>query len=527
MSETVGGSVAELDVLILGGGLAGGLLARHLRRVLPSVSVGVVERRTRADWKVGESTVEIAGNYLVRRLGLSTLLYQEHLPKNGLRFFFDQPGRDAPLPAQSEIGTRSFAVNPSFQVDRARLEERLLQLAEADGVALWRGAKVQGVALGAPHVVTIEQEGHPRGLRARWVVDATGRARLLARQLGLARGAPEHAMAAAWARVHGLGDLDALGDEAWRARCHYTSRALSTNHLNYPGYWIWLIPLREGVTSVGVVGRPRAQGGPLDGRSLRSPQGFRAFLDGHAGLSGLLGRDGSAATLLDHGALFGLAHRSARYLSPERWALVGEAGCFTDPFYSPGSDLIAQANDWTVEAIRRDLAGEDLAGWAELASESLQHQVTVSLGVYQDQYMNLGSYDLFRLRYFYDLYNYFNLHLPYARDAHLDPAWLSARLAERARTEEAVLGVGRLFARLGAKLSDEGRYFTGNTGGLDGYFDRPFQESTGRDLADFGRAQRRLHRGVTRRLEAWLAGAMAPPPPEGWMAQLWEEFAIS
>ncbi|MBK9366485.1 MAG: tryptophan 7-halogenase [Deltaproteobacteria bacterium] len=519
----------DVDVLILGGGLAGGLLARHLRRALPSVSVGVVERRLTSDWKVGESTVELAGHYLVKRLGLSSLLYREHLPKNGLRFFFDQPGRDAPIPTQSELGTTSFAVNPSFQVDRARLEERLLALAVADGVTLWRGAKVTQVSLGEPHETQIEQDGAVQTVRSRWVVDASGRSRLLARKLGLTRAVPEHQMIAAWGRVHGLGDLDALGDEGWRARARHTSRMLSTTHLNYPGYWIWLIPLRDGLTSVGVVGVPQDQGGPLSSRALRSQAGFFEFLKEHKGLEELLRRseEPEGARLLDHGAYLGLAHRSERYFSPARWALVGEAGSFTDPFYSPGSDFIAQSNDLTVEAIRRDLAGEDLNTFTELASGFIQHQVSLSVSVYRDQYMNLGSYDLFRLRYLYDLYNYFNLLTPYAQDAHLDPAWLRERLNTKERTEGALAEAGQLFAQVGRRLQDEGRYFSGNQGGFDGHFDRAVQDPTGRSLDDVARTQRRLHHGVTRRLRRWLAGDMASPPSSGWMAELWAECAAT
>ncbi len=516
--------MADLDVLILGGGLAGGLLARHLRRHLPSLSVGLVERRVDRDWKVGESTVELAGNYLVRRLGLSSLLYREHLPKNGLRFLFDQPGRDAPLCQQSEIGNTCFAVNPTFQIDRARLEERLLELAASGGVELLRPARVVSVEPGAPHRVVVEQEGASRELRARWLVDASGRSRLMVRRLSLARAVPEHPMIGAWGRVHGLGDLDHQGDDAWRARARFSSRMLSTTHLNYPGYWIWLIPLRDGLTSVGVVGEPRERGGALEPRRLRDPEGLWSFLLEHRAFRDLVqsSEEPSGARLLDHGVLLGLAHRSARYLSGDRWALVGEAGLFTDPFYSPGSDFIAQSNDLCVEAIRRDLAGEDTAAFAELASEYLQHQVSVSVLTYQDQYPNLGSYDLFRLRYTYDLYTYFNLLTPYALDAHLDPAWLRARLDARDRAEGAQREIGALFAQLGRRLREEGSYFRGNQGGYDGHFDRRVQDPTGRTLQDVERTQRRLHRGITRRLRAWLAGEMSAPPSEGWMREIWE-----
>ena len=48
------------DVAIVGGGIAGTLLARQLRRRLPDLRITVFERGSRASFKVGESTVEIA-----------------------------------------------------------------------------------------------------------------------------------------------------------------------------------------------------------------------------------------------------------------------------------------------------------------------------------------------------------------------------------------------------------------------------------------------------------------------------------
>ncbi len=43
-----------------------------------------------------------------------------------------------------------------------------------------------------------------------------------------------------------------------------------------------------------------------------------------------------------------------------RWSLVGEAGAFLDPFYSPGSDFIAISNTLTTDLVCRYLDGEDV-----------------------------------------------------------------------------------------------------------------------------------------------------------------------
>ena len=82
----------DVDVLILGGGLAGLTLALQLRRQQPSLSVTVVERRSHpvreAAHKVGESTVEIGAHYFAEVLGLREHLESAQIRKYGLRYFF-------------------------------------------------------------------------------------------------------------------------------------------------------------------------------------------------------------------------------------------------------------------------------------------------------------------------------------------------------------------------------------------------------------------------------------------------------
>ena len=111
----------SLDVAIVGGGMAGGLLARQLVRSHPGIKVALYERAQQQGFKVGESMVEIGSHYMGRRLGLSRYLYENHLPKNGLRYFFDDATRSTEFTEMSEIGTVNLPFHPAFQIDRARL----------------------------------------------------------------------------------------------------------------------------------------------------------------------------------------------------------------------------------------------------------------------------------------------------------------------------------------------------------------------------------------------------------------------
>ena len=93
-------------------------------------------------------------------------------------------------------------------------------------------------------------------MTARWVVDASGRNRLLPRQLDL-KWTNEHDCNAAWFRVAAEIDIGRWSDDpTWQGRLIEGDRAMSTNHLMGEGYWVWLIRLASGATSVGIVADP-------------------------------------------------------------------------------------------------------------------------------------------------------------------------------------------------------------------------------------------------------------------------------
>ncbi|MEO6596186.1 MAG: tryptophan 7-halogenase [Planctomycetota bacterium] len=440
----------DFDVAILGGGLAGGLLLRQLRLRLPHLRLLCCERSTETSYKVGEATVELFSNYMVRKLGLSTYLYEHHLPKNGLRFFFDRATKDATLPEMSEIGSLSLPFHPSFQLDRQALERYLRDDARARGAELHEGAKVVGIELGEPHRVTFEQNGRQHTATARWVTDASGRAGLLQKQLGLRRPVTEHNCLASWARLRGIADLDGPHvDQTWRNRTHNTSRRLSTVHFVHRGYWIWLIPLRGGVTSLGVVGDIRRLS-----REVLTQNGLRAFCNGHQALRDLL----ADAEWLDFGGYGQLAYGTKQWFG-DRWAVIGEAAAFTDPFYSPGSDFITLANDYVTDLVERDLAGEPYRDRQLLYDAYLQFRYAANLPLYKDQYELFGSFDLLRAKWDFDVASYYNLWVEsYLQDQHLDVEHLQKELRQQSFVVKALERFGQLFAQAERAVTARGDY---------------------------------------------------------------------
>src|SRR5881392_319636 len=175
----------EYDVVIIGGAFSGAATALMLKRKRPEARVLIIEKTAEFDRKVGESTTEVSSCYMMRLLGLTHYLGHHQLAKQGLRFWFSNRP-DQPFDDCVEVGSFYQSRLPGFQVDRAKLDSHMLDLAVQAGCELWRPAKVLNIELkdGNDQRVSAALEGSERSVRARWVIDATGRATMLARKLG-------------------------------------------------------------------------------------------------------------------------------------------------------------------------------------------------------------------------------------------------------------------------------------------------------------------------------------------------------
>lgn len=339
------------DVVVLGGALSGASFATLLKRSRPTARILVIERRARFDRKVGEATVEVSGFFLHRTLGLYDTLSRDHLPKHGLRFWFSDSSTRG-LAEMSEVGPSVIPRLPSFQLDRSRLDEHLLELAEEAGCEVARPARVEGVDCGWPEShVTFGAPGKLRRVAARWVIDATGRRCLLGRRLDLIRRVEDHPTAAVWARWRGVADLDGSSAASRALSEVAASRRLATNHFCGYGWWCWVIPLAGGETSIGLVYDKRLFELPGEGSLAER---YRAFVTGQAGLCELL--SGAVMEERDCRGVAHLPYCTERYAA-KGWALVGDAAAFLDPYYSPGLDHLGMSVWATLRLVDDDLAG--------------------------------------------------------------------------------------------------------------------------------------------------------------------------
>ena len=456
------GDADQFDVAIVGGGMAGSLLARQIKRACPRLSVGLFEKARERTYKVGESLVEIASNHLIRRHRLSGYLYENHLPKNGLRYFFDDESHSTALTEMSEVGPINLPFHPAFQIDRARLETDLLEMVKKIGVDARIGVRVESVEIGEEGGVhrfsLCDGRGPARPCRARWLIDASGRAGVLAKKQELRVAEDEHRIGAVWSRIKGVTDVDTIGPEQWRDRVRHSTRRLSTMHFWYPGYWFWVIPLRGGVTSVGLVGEPARE------RDVRTMDGFRAFLRLHRGIEDLL----SEAEIVDSGSFSQIAYGTKRFFHRDRWALSGEAATAADPFYSPGADFIALENDFIADLVARDFAGQSadsLAERVDMYDDFMHFRHESAMLLYRGLYGGLGSYELMRMKWDLDIACYYNLWVaPYMLDQHLDTGFLRRQLRMRPFVLQALRNFARVFRSVETTLVERGDYFRRNVG---------------------------------------------------------------
>jgi flavin-dependent dehydrogenase len=396
------------DVVICGGGLAGLCLARQLKLENRGISVLILEKSRfpvrEAAHKVGESTVEIAGFYFRETLQLKPYLKNEQYIKCGLRYFFKDGSDD--FADYSEIGLSEYASIDSYQIDRGKLENDLYFLNKQLGVCIKDDVSVEDIILkegNATHEVLYTERANGmtrQSVLCRWAIDASGRRSILQKKLGLRRKL-KSACSSVWFRVRGRLDVSDFVPESnikWHQRAPHKIRYYSTTHLMGNGYWIWLIPLINGNTSVGIV---------VD-ESLHDYTEFNSIqkaLDWIKQKDAFVGARIESFEILDFLGLRNYSYSSSQVFSENRWACTGEAALFPDPFYSPGSNLIGYSNSIITQLITNDISnGEINKDRIEFYNQFIILQNDWLVADIQSAYPYFGNSQVESLRYIWDIF---------------------------------------------------------------------------------------------------------------------------
>lgn len=346
-------SAAENRVVVIGSGIAGNMAAAWLKKEQPDLEVVIVGRTDTKTPLVGESLTEFSSIFL-RAVGMEESLRTRHFPKYGLSFYYKENIRD---PA-----SRRYAVHdpikephiPSFLINRFTFDDDLRAVNRSRGIEMIE-ANVQDIVLqkDGPHELTLKDaDGNITMMGARWIIDASGRRRFMARKLGLHK-EPVKQRSTFWFRLADfdpeiLRKIDAVRSVKSEIDSYYDA-----HHFIGSGNWIWCIPLqtaeRRTLISIGITYRPDLVG------KITSLEQFLHQVDSEHPVIGELVRSG---TVVDTNAYLNYMYETPLLYSMDRWFMVGDSADTSDPLFSTGLVIVAIQATQAAEMIRRDRAGQ-------------------------------------------------------------------------------------------------------------------------------------------------------------------------
>jgi 2-polyprenyl-6-methoxyphenol hydroxylase-like FAD-dependent oxidoreductase len=319
---------AATDVIVIGGGPGGSAAATCLAQ--GGLRVTLVEREAFPRFHIGESLLP-ANIPLLERLGvLDRVKSAGFITKSGAYIHDQESDLDYTFTFREGKPWPPWA----FEVPRADFDRVLLDHAAAQpGVTLRQPATVEKADFDGDGVtVSLEDGEGTRTLRARFLVDASGRDGFLASRLGRRE------------RIPGLGKVALFahfrGARRWPGREEGNIRLYV-----FEDGWFWYIPFAGDVTSVGCV---------LHRRAVSSREGGVEAI-----YAQMIARCRGVAENLRGAERITSVHSAANFsyqaepVVGDRFVCVGDSVAFIDPIFSTGVFVAMQSAELAAVEILR------------------------------------------------------------------------------------------------------------------------------------------------------------------------------
>ncbi len=332
-----GARTRDTDVVIVGGGPAGAILGCYLAKA--GIATTIVDRAVHPRPHVGESLL-CSTTRVFHEIGfLPTLEGAGFARKPGATWTHWPAGLTHSLQFQAmpHVGVH---LDYTWHVDRSRFDELLLRHAAHLGARVVQGERVGSVEFHGDRATGVRLANGDL-LRARLVVDASGRRTLIGTQLGIKRNDPAFDQFT----VHGWFTGFDRGPAATADHVHIHLLAGSRS-------WLWQIPVDAEVTSLGIVTRRN------DFQKAAEDSGawFARQLADHPVLAA---RFASTRPVHAYVRESNFSYALDR-LTGDGWLVIGDAGRFVDPLFSAGVSVAAESARLALEPIQVALRADDV-----------------------------------------------------------------------------------------------------------------------------------------------------------------------
>ena len=317
---------AICDVLVIGGGPAGATVGALLAR--NGYQVTVIEKDRFPRFHIGESLLPV-NLELFEQLGVLDQVERIGMIKNAAQFDSMYHGRTQSFYFSGALNRRHAH---SYEVHRADLDQILLDNCRSEGATVLEEMKVAAVSFEDTkrvHVVTRDKDGDTEW-SARFIVDASGRDTFMASRLKSKKPHAKHASAAVYGHFDAVERL--TGGDAGNISVFWFDHG-----------WFWLIPLQDGVTSVGMVCWPyylKSRKTDLD----------TFFSDSVATCPPLAARMRHAKPTRPITATGNYSYLSGN-MTGDRYLMLGDAFAFIDPIFSSGVLLAMKSAFFGAETV--------------------------------------------------------------------------------------------------------------------------------------------------------------------------------